>query len=709
MSNGARPGEAPTIIDPVDFRTTPRKPRRRRPLRQWLALLVGVMFILCLAVAGWFVLTARQVQLTLDPLADRLELRGPPLRFRIAEHWLLRPGTYTVHASRQGYHPLIESFAVQPAKDNSFHFAFKELPGIVTLRCVGADDPDTPLGQADVRIDGRTSGQAPLQNVELPGGAHAVLLQRERYQDLETEILVEGRGHREVVTLQLLPDWADVEIETRPVSAELWIDGAPITATPCRVEVPSGPRELELRAEGFETWRRRLVIIAEQPVSLIDIVLAPAKGRLTVETEPSAAQVLVDGQFAGTSPVEVAAEPDRDLVVQVARAGYEPARRTIRLAPQQAITVAFDLTPQHGTVHLEVFPADSILHVDGAAWGTVPTEITLLAVEHRLEFKKEGFVTAVRTITPRPGVTHKITVDLEQIKSEAPPGVKTWTAANGYPFILIRPATYTMGASRREPGRRSNETLRKIQLQRPFYMGTREVTNTEFRAFMGEHRSGETDDLGLGGADRPVVHVTWDDAARFCNWLSAQDQLPLAYVEQEGGMRAVQPVTTGYRLPTEAEWGYGARVNASTALLKYPWGPAYPPNAKSGNFADESAAHILNVTIPGYEDGYAASAPVAAFKPNAFGLHDLGGNVAEWCHDFYTIYPYDAHKVYIDPMGPTRGQHHVVRGSSWRHASSSVLRYSYRDYSAQTRDDLGFRMCRYLTGAEASNAHHLHD
>jgi formylglycine-generating enzyme required for sulfatase activity len=89
-------------------------------------------------------------------------------------------------------------------------------------------------------------------------------------------------------------------------------------------------------------------------------------------------------------------------------------------------------------------------------------------------------------------------------------------------------------------------------------------------------------------------------------------------------------------------------------------------------------------------------APPSKFKNNPLGLYDLGGNAAEWCHDYYSIYPYDSQKVYRDPMGPMEGKHHIIRGSSWKQFSISTLRSSYRDYSDGKRLDLGFRVVRYL-------------
>ena len=252
-----------------------------------------------------------------------------------------------------------------------------------------------------------------------------------------------------------------------------------------------------------------------------------------------------------------------------------------------------------------------------------------------------------------------------------------------------------MGSSRREQGRRSNETLRKIELKRSFYMGLKEVTNKEFRVFMAQHDSGYIKSVSLNRDELPVVQISWEQAALFCNWLSAQDSLPPAYVLKNGKLAAAEPMTTGYRLPTEAEWEYCARFTSHGVNLKYPWGEKFPPRSKSGNFADVSAKSLLANTIEGYTDGYPASAAPGIFPASTLGFFDFGGNVSEWCNDYYEIYSYDPEKFVSDPTGPKDGSLRVVRGSSWRHASISNLRLTYRDYSNDKRPDLGFRISRY--------------
>ena len=162
-------------------------------------------------------------------------------------------------------------------------------------------------------------------------------------------------------------------------------------------------------------------------------------------------------------------------------------------------------------------------------------------------------------------------------------------------------------------------------------------------------------------------------------------------------MKRVEPATTGYRLPSEAEWEWSARFvgGQNGAGQRYPWGSGFPPPPRSGNYADKLADGLAPNLLPGYEDGYPVAAPVGSFEPNALGLFDLGGNVAEWVHDFYDgSLPIDPPEA-ADPFGPAGGAEHVIRGSSWMHGRLVELRLAYRDVGREPRADVGFRVARY--------------
>ncbi|MGD8242224.1 MAG: SUMF1/EgtB/PvdO family nonheme iron enzyme, partial [Desulfobacterales bacterium] len=123
---------------------------------------------------------------------------------------------------------------------------------------------------------------------------------------------------------------------------------------------------------------------------------------------------------------------------------------------------------------------------------------------------------------------------------------------------------------------------------------------------------------------------------------------------------------------------------------------AFPPPDKTANLADTSAQTILDLYLENYTDGHPVAAPPGSLAPNHLGLFDMGGNVSEWCHDFYTIYAPTQGQVATDPVGPVSGRHHVIRGGSWKQASIQTLRAAYRDYHEKKRLDLGFRLCRYV-------------
>jgi formylglycine-generating enzyme required for sulfatase activity len=256
----------------------------------------------------------------------------------------------------------------------------------------------------------------------------------------------------------------------------------------------------------------------------------------------------------------------------------------------------------------------------------------------------------------------------------------------------------------------------RVHITKPFYMGACTVTLGQFRQFIdathyatdaerndeisspagsSPRRSGaggygynkETGkldeernpkfnwrDVGFPQTENhPVTNVSWNDAVKFCHWLSEKEQKT-------------------YRLPTEAEWEYCCRAGTKTRF----WSGDDPESlVKIANTYDKSTSRIqpewAKFALKG-NDGFEFTAPVGSFPPNAFGLYDMHGNVWQWTSDFYAK-DYYANSPVDDPQGPATGGRHVRRGGGWA-TWSFYCRSSFRNFNTpQSRYyNLGFRV-----------------
>ncbi len=683
-------------IKPIPIHTDRRPPRPASlillKLLGWIALAV-ILVVLTLSI--WFVFSAKQVTLQIEPGPDTIAVHGGLAAPRFGNYYLLRPGQYTLTANKACYESLDHSFQVGIEKSQKINLKMQKQPGRLSIQTHQQDNPAKAVHGARILIDGVEVGTTPVSELKVTVGRRHMQIRTTKFQDFETDVAINGCDELQSFNFALIPGWSDITIGSIPAGAEVRIDNKPMGSTPLQIQLPAGTYQLKLSARLFKNWTTQLVVEPNQPQRIENVRLKPADGMLAVRSNPPGANVMIGKRFVGRTPLKTNITADKVHVVQISKPGYEKASRKINVAVAGSKTLSLDLKPQKGIINLKIEPADAKLLVNGKLQGTVPLKLQLVAVEHQLEFRKNGYHSQRIRITPRPGFPQELQIALKKQFADAPGPQALIKSKNGHVLKLIKPQTFALGSSRREQGRRSNETLRKVKLLRPFYMGVNEVTNQSFKAFLASHNSGSFKGKSLNRDSQPVVQVTWQQAALFCNWLSARDSLPPAYAKKGNKMVIIKPLTIGYRLPTEAEWEYCARRSTREDFLKYSWGDTFPPPAQSGNFADASAKGLLNSYLATYNDGYAVAAPPSKFKASSLGLYDFGGNVAEWCHDYYSIYSYDAKKVYIDPIGPATGKHRVVKGSSWRDASISSLRLAHRDYYNSKRDDLGFRICRY--------------
>ncbi|HET7204262.1 MAG TPA: PEGA domain-containing protein [Steroidobacteraceae bacterium] len=689
-------------IDTVAFRRpAPQRPARRRVV----PMIAGASVIALLGLAAWFLATGRAVTVVTQPADSRVELRGGPT-LRVGENHFARPGHYALEISREGYETLRVPLSIADAPNQRFEFTLARRPGRVEVQSPVA-------GRASVK--GRDLGAVPGE-ITLPAGRHELVITAPRHQPYSAPIDVVGLDRRQVFVAKPVPAWAPVTVLTDPAGAQVLVDGTASGSTPATLELDAGTHRIELRQPGFKNWVTDLQVVANEPQTLGPVRLGLPDGTLVVRTEPTGASVSVGGAFRGRTPLTIDVRPGVPLAIVATRDGYEPATRELTLGSGERSEVRLSLTPILGEITVQAEPAGADVLVDGRPVGKAGQPLELPAARHELEVRLAGHRTYRTAVTPRPGLPQVITVRLEpgrgsteapvtaaasaggvaaaQAAAPAGPLAAMIRAKSGAELRLLGPATYTMGSARRESGRRANESQRPVELRRRFYLGTREVTNGEYKQFRSQHRSGYVGQSTLETERQPVVNVSWQEAAEYCNWLSQQEGLAPFYQSQAGKLVPAQPPNTGYRMPTEAEWEWAARANRDGSVRKYPWGDALPVPAGSGNYGDRTAQPLLQTILAELDDGYATTANVGSFGANALGFHDMGGNVAEWTADLYTVQP-AATAVAIDPLAAAPGNVHVIRGSSWRHATVTELRAAYRDYGEGRRDDLGFRIARY--------------
>jgi formylglycine-generating enzyme required for sulfatase activity len=681
---------ATTTIRPIRF--TPRavtpSPRRRR--RRRIAMALSWIAVLALAGVAWFVLTLRSIEVRVEPAPERLELSGDLPAFEVGGRHLLRPGPYTLVAEKEGYRRLETEIAVTDEANQSFRFRLEALPGYLAIDIGG-------LTGARVLVDGQEVGVTPLDPVELSAGEHRVVIRAERHDDYAADVVIEGGGATQTLVAEPVPRWAPVTFRSIPAGATLVIGGETSGVTPITAELLAGRQRFRLDLAGHKPYRGSVEVVAGVPQTLPAVELELTDVGLAVRSEPPGAAVTVNGDYGGQTPLAIELPPGRSYEVEISKAGYESESRQIRIEPGRTEELEVTLVPRTGEVEVAALPADAALLIDGEARGAADQTVRLVAVPHEIEIRKEGYETYRATVTPRPGFVQSIRIELtpeDPLQDEKTPRIIR--TLQDQELVLIEGGRFRMGASRREAGRRANETLRDVELTRPFYLATMEVTNRQFREFQDAHLSGRVGPFSLEIDHHPVVRITWEEAALYCNWLSERESLPPVYKKVGDRVVAIEPLPAGYRLPTEAEWAWAARFAGGEALRKYPWGEALPVAPGSGNYADVSADDLVGSALSGYDDGFPATAPVDSFSPNPLGLFNLGGNVAEWVHDIYTIYPAATGGFAKDPAGPAKGELHVIRGSSWMDATISELRLTYRDYGKKARPDVGFRVARYL-------------
>jgi formylglycine-generating enzyme required for sulfatase activity len=211
-------------------------------------------------------------------------------------------------------------------------------------------------------------------------------------------------------------------------------------------------------------------------------------------------------------------------------------------------------------------------------------------------------------------------------------------------WVLIPVGTFIMGSPDHETDRELDESPQQEVRLNQFKMSKYEVTFDQYDAFCEATGRQKPDDFGWGRGNRPAINLDWNDATAFAEWMDC-------------------------RLPTEAEWEYACRAGTTT-----------PYNSGS----------TLNLSQANFNKKVGKTMPVGSYPPNAFGLHDMHGNVWEWCSDWYGDYSGSAQ---TNPKGSSLGTFRVLRGGSWFNFGT-FCRSAYRNHYLPFNIDgnVGFRV-----------------
>lgn len=236
-------------------------------------------------------------------------------------------------------------------------------------------------------------------------------------------------------------------------------------------------------------------------------------------------------------------------------------------------------------------------------------------------------------------------------------------------MVYIKGDTFQMGV----PESRRDDRQHPVLL-RDYYLGKYEVTFAEYDLFCKATGREIPGDQGWGRERHPVFNVSWYDAVAYCNWLSEALGLAPAYVIA-GNSVTLKTNANGYRLPTEAEWEFAARGGTKSKNYTY----------SGSNSLDEVGWYSGNSNYQTRTVGYLAA--------NELGLHDMSGNIREWCFDRYGPY---LSTFSADPTGPASGTDRILRGGQWGRNENQAAN-TYRLYAAPSykHSDTGFRLARW--------------
>lgn len=665
---------------PIQFNQDQDILSARQKRRVWVFALSGVIAVLLLCYVLWLFL-AKGYQINVNPAEAQSSAQ---IRLKQGTGFVFSNKVYTftgntvVAVSASKF--ITQEVVINPESPAIIDVTLTPAPVELRFFVVGEDDAAEP--EVQWRVNGALVASASTLQHQVKPGEISVNVSHPWYQ---TAIWQGSGGAADEITqtITLQPITGALNIASQPLGAEVIIDGELVGITPLTVDRVGGEYEVEIRHPGYQsisdqisvenrnlTPQRNYILIPEQ--GILQFQLSPSNGLLSVNSAPvTASQTSIDANV--------------NHLVRYQKQGFIPQTQNLTLKPGETRAINFALKQEMARVSISS-SLPSQVQINGKPAGQTPLELSLQTVEQEITFIKPGYRTVVQKLIPEAGIDNVVFAEiLSEFDARRKEGKPLFISGLGIEMKKFRPRAYTMGSPDNEPYRRRNEHRISVDFSRHIWVAKHEVTEAQYSAFK----------QGGASSELPVTNITWLEAVAYCHWLSVQEGLEPFYLFENGRLVGLNPEARGYRLLTEAEWEWLAKMSNRRAPTQYSWGSTERIPKEYGNYADESAKATGKFTLQNYDDGYKLKAPVGSFKADRAGLFDLDGNVSEWVHDRFTLQPPDTRQTYRDYLGMSRGSANVIKGGNYESGRHRDLRVARRTQGNEGSDTVGFRIARY--------------
>ena len=473
-------------------------------------------------------------------------------------------------------------------------------------------------------------------------------------------------------------------LKTEPMGAQVTLGGEDAQTSPATFKgIKIGKYPLRVSLEGYEPESQEVEIKENDFSDLGTMKLVRSVGSALLSSEPSGADYEIKGKEIagkeGRTPALIKGLPTGEYEVGMKRGDW---RQSILVKVTRNETAEGKVEFAYGSVSIKSKPPGAKVVAGGKELGQTPLELKDLrpgTVSYTLTLAKYKDAAVSGTVEGKKALELSSKLEYQPY----PVAGERWTNSLGQAFAPVS-------------GLEALFCIWDVRVKD--FEVFANATGHDASAGMWSLRAGTWGQHGdtwkspgfSQGPTHPVCGVSWEDGKAYCKWLTEKER-------KEGLISESQ----SYRLPTDSEWSVAVGLEeASGGSPKdkgakiagvYPWGTAWPPPEGAGNYAGSEAKDgnwpSAWGTIDGYRDGYARTSPVGSFRVNKYGLYDMGGNVWQWCEDWYD----------------NEQKYRVLRGGSWYGGNPDYLLSSNRiiDTPGYRGCDYGFRVVLVVGGSAA--------